>query len=354
MHLYHVVHHPREFTSQSGMLALATALEATTIDYEQTWQRLQDRSWALGHTLRSWGNRMAGSSWNALVPWLDERRILRAVPRGETSIVHFLWGEFASPRRPAAFRRRGARLVGTFHCSARRQPSVLAAWRDFREYDALTLMSASQMPFFAQRGYPADRMRVILHGVDTHFFRPAASPRPVEAGGLRMLLVGFTERDHEFAAKVMARVRDLPVELRVLTFPHYRVPYQGLEHVVMLERMDDQALIAEYHRADLLFMPMLDCTANNAVLESMACGTPVMANRIGGIPEYVDPGAGFIMEGKKEDEWADLLRGLVKSPERVHGLRAGARRWCERFDWSRIAAEYRTLYDQVLERERLA
>lgn len=348
--IYAILHHPRMLSSHSGMDALADAVGAKKIYYDITWEHVQRKSWTLGQWLRHFGNRWYQSQWNALVPGLDEWRI-RRILKTETSIVHFLWAEFAHPRSGKAYHRKGAKLVGTFHASARKQPSVIRHRSVFEVFDAITLMSSSQKPFFLELGLSEARMRVILHGVDTVFFAPASELRGEDGQPIRALLVGKTERDHEFAAEVIRKVPRGLVEFTVCTSPeHATLYYRNVPHVRLVPWLSDEGLREAYQKADLLFMPVHDCAANNAVLEAMACGTPVMANRVGGIPEYVPEEAGVLMAGKKADEWIDMLQVFHKQRGLLRKKGEAARRWAETLAWEKIAASYVELYREVLER----
>ncbi len=341
-----VLHDPATSGRNSGMLPLVASVGGEPVWYRLGWERLQRRSWTLGCLLRRLGNRFYGSEWNALVPWLDESRLAREAAQTRADVIHFLWAEFASPRRPAAFRRGGAKLVGTFHCSARRQPSVLGRYRCMGSFDGITAMSQTQVPFLVEKGAPADRTRVILHGVNETFFSPGGEQSP---GGdrLRALLVGYTERDHEFAAEVFRRARGI-ADADVFTATDYHGFYKGIGNVRLREWSADEHLRDAYRQADVLVMPMLDCTANNAILESMACGTPVMVNRVGGVPEYVDSSCNFVMDGKNADEWVDLLTDLARNRDALAARRPAVRAWAERFSWSLIAPQYLEFYRQVL------
>ncbi len=341
--VYAILHHPEIFAQRSGLFPLVQALGAKPVFYDITWERLQKRSWTAGQWLRDWGVRHYGSTWNALVPWRDERRLARAADARAGDVVHFLWGEFAAPREPRRFNGHGSKIVGTFHCSARRQPQVLGNFRCLQNFDRISVMSKSQIPFFVSRGYPAERINVTLHGVDTIFFCPAPEP-PFAEGPLRMFIAGSTERDHEFAAEVMRALRGSPFHLDVLTSRASHAAYTGLENVRILPRLSDEDLRAAYRRADLLFMPMLDCTANNAILEAMACGTPVMANRIGGIPEYVSERSAAIMPDKDVAEWVEKLRWLAANRRAWAGWGPAARAWAEDYGWAKVARNFLDLY----------
>lgn len=338
--------HHASLSARSGMMPLARALGARVLLYDVVWERLQRRSWRLGQAVRRWGQRWSGSEWFAPWPVIDEWRVVRALPRGRPSIAHYVFADFTPPRYLDAVHRKGGRVVATFHVSARRAERVLGGVRRLDELDAVTLMSESQRPWFLERGVPAERLHVLLHGVCADYFQPA--PRAQPTGPLRLLLVGKTERDHAFAASVMQALPAGVAQLRVLTSLDQQSHYAGAAHVEILPRLNDEALRAEYQQADLLLMPMLDCTANNAVLEAMACGTPVMVNRIGGIPEYVDPACNLVMPDKNRDDWVDRVRRAARDREALEKLRPRVRSWAEGFDWPKRAVPYRKLFDALI------
>jgi glycosyltransferase involved in cell wall biosynthesis len=344
--VYIVYHQPKTFARQSAFNALAPVLGAHAITHGVAWEALQDRSWTLGHLLRRAGQRYYGSEWNALVPGIDELRIAGAIPRGQ-SIVHFLWGEFASPRWPGLFRRKGAVLAGTFHCSARRQPKVLGKFRCWRSFEWFSVVSESQIPYMVAQGVPRERIRFLPLGMDTEHFRPDDSRLPPGGRPLQAILVGQTERDHEFAAELMRRMPPGLLELQVCTAADYHSLYREVKGVRLLPRLGDEELLRLYQGAELMLMPMLDCTANDAMLEAMACGTPVMTNRVGGIPEYVDARANMVMEGKDSGEWVERIRGLTADRAGLRQRRIAVRLAAERFSWRAVAEQYRAFYRDV-------
>ena len=341
--IYLVQHHPPSFAKRSGFPALTELLGATPLWYDLAWEKLQKRSWTLGHGLRRAGIAWYGSTWNAAVPLWDDLRFLAAVPRGRDAVAHFLWGEFASPKWPGLFRQKGAAVAGTFHSSARRQHSVLAGVRSFAGFDRISLVSRSQVPYFVERGYPEDRIDVILLGVDTTHFRPDGY-QPTDEGPLRCLLVGYTERDHAFMAEVLRRLPPGKVHLDVRTAREQERHYAGVPNVALLPYLPDEELVRRYQTADLVVMPMLDCTANDALLEIMACGTPVLTNRVGGIPEYVSGACNWVLDGKRADDWVDLLCHLSQNRGLIRQRRPAVRAWAETFDWTRIVPQYKAFY----------
>jgi glycosyltransferase involved in cell wall biosynthesis len=346
--LYTILHQPGDFLSRSGMYPLVEALGACPVWYGPAWKPFEKRSWTIGKGVRELGCRWYGSTWNYLLPVMDEITLSRKIPRNEAAIVHFLWGEFAGPRSRRRFDR-GGPIIGTFHASARRQAAVMNKRFCLSVYDGITVMSSSQVPFFIDRGIPESRIRVLLHGVDLEHFHPAPIRKP-RSRVVNALLVGSTERDHAFLAEVCRRLPPDTARISVCTAREQQVHYRDTPHVQLLPFLDAPDMLEAYQQADLLIMPMLDCTANNAVLEAMACGTPVMANRIGGIPEYVDPQCNDVIVGQHPDDWVERLVHYRRHREELESRRPAVRRWAERFDWREITKGYEKFYQQCIAR----
>ncbi len=331
------------------MEPIIRVLGADCLPFVSTWSRVQKRSWTLGNALRQWGIRRYGSYWNALVPWRDEARILRWLPKSNAPYpVHFLWGEFAAPYRVAPYHRKGARVVVSVHCSARRWDSVWLRPNGYAQADMVVLTSESQRPFVTLH-VPDDRICRILHGVLSDCFVPAQT-RVSLARKFRMFMLGDTERDHEFAAQVAAKLPAGKFDWRIRTTSHEKSQYSPISSANLLPRLTDEEMLVEYQQADVLAMPMLDSAANNVFLESMACGTPVMTNAVGGVPEYIEPSCNVVMSNARNvDEWVEKLLWLEQNRDVVEKMRPATRAWAEKFDWRIIADDYRSLYRRLLQ-----
>ena len=349
MMLPHVIFPDGLPCAYSGLRPLARDLPMEPVYCGTAYAALMARSWTAGNALKQWGIRRYGSTWNALVPWRDEARILRGLPKSaEPYPVHFIFGEFVAPRRAAPYRRKGARVVVSVHCSARRWDSVWLRPDGYARADEVVLTSESQRPFVA-RDVPEERIRTILHGVAADFFSPPAVRTP--RGKFRMFMLGDTERDHAFAAQVAARLPADKFEWRIRTVSHEKSFYAGIPCVNLLPRLTDAEMLEEYRQADVLAMPMLDSAANNVILESMACGTPVLTNRVGGVPEYVAPESNFVLSNDRNvEEWVAQLLELERNRDVAERRRPAVRAWAEKFDWKLIAADYQAAYRDVLAR----
>ena len=344
-----IYHHPETFAKQSGFKVLIKQLDCHIIEYGLTWEKLQQKSWMAGTLLRKMGNWYYGSAWNALVPIYDEYILRKKLPVAGPFLAHFIWGEFASLSRRSWIRRRKGKILGTFHCSARRQASVLANWRTFKEYDHIVLVSESQREHFESHGFPKEKTHIIHHGINIDYFKPNMSTVPIEKRPLQALMVGSTERDHVFLSSLWKTLPEGRFKLNIYTQPIFHHLYSGIPGVEIKHAVTDHELLNAYQIADLMVIPMLDCTANNAILESMSCGTPVMVNRVGGINEYVDSRCNYVMDNKCIDAWRSKLLYLEKNRKELCEQREMVRKWAEKFSWNSVADAYKKLYLTVLE-----
>jgi starch synthase len=81
----------------------------------------------------------------------------------------------------------------------------------------------------------------------------------------------------------------------------------------------------------------------------MACGTPVIASRIGGVPEVVDHGVtGFLVEPGDVHELRDRLEEMTASPASAERIgAAGRERVLDRFTWGEVARRCLDAYEAL-------
>jgi glycosyltransferase involved in cell wall biosynthesis len=101
-----------------------------------------------------------------------------------------------------------------------------------------------------------------------------------------------------------------------------------------------------YARAQLLVLPSVSEAMPLVALEAMACGTPVLATRIAGLPSIVrDYETGVLVDPGDVPQMTLALRLLLRDKALLEHMSAEARRMIEqRFMWTEVAAGYVQLY----------
>jgi len=211
-------------------------------------------------------------------------------------------------------------------------------------------------------GVPAERIDVIPNFIDPEAFRPDREPchRGVLAPGGEPILMHVSNfrpvKRVADTVEVLARVAehrparlvlvgDGPDRPRVAE----RARELGVEErVLFLGKHDSVAELLSC--ADVVLLPSASESFGLAALEAMACGAPVVATRVGGLPEVVEDGAtGLLFEVGDVEGMAQGVRALLDDEARRAALGRQAReRAVECFAAERIVPRYEALYERVI------
>jgi N-acetyl-alpha-D-glucosaminyl L-malate synthase BshA len=209
---------------------------------------------------------------------------------------------------------------------------------------------------------PQSRIEVIPNFIDTEVWRPGRVPchrEKLAPSGEKIVMhisnfravkrVGdVVEIFLRIQRKVPARlvlVGDGPVRPRVLQ----RAAELGLQDKVLF--LGKHASVDELLScADLFLLPSEKESFGLAALEAMACGAPVVASSVGGLPEVIDDEeTGFLFDIGAVDEMAEAGVRLL-SDDVLHGRVAEAARAAavERFSARSVVPLYEALYERVI------
>lgn len=220
-----------------------------------------------------------------------------------------------------------------------------------QQADALIAMSPDIVPYYRQLVPPA-RVEFIPHGIDVDFFRPPptghcgseTSPdRPV------VLTVGNMMRDFDTLAAVInqAATPRRTIRFRVVAnrerINHLRklLTPAALRLLEPHSGIGDEHLRRLYHTSDLLFLPLTGATANNALLEAMACGLPMLLSDLPACRAYAEDDA-FYLSATTPAVIMDQIFSLIADRERLAHSTARLRCRAEStLAWPVVAARQR-------------
>ncbi len=220
---------------------------------------------------------------------------------------------------------------------------------------ALVGVSAALKDAMAALGAPADKITVLRNGVDTGLFQP-----PTARGALRarlgltrptLLSVGhlIERKGHHLVIEALAGLPDCDLivvgegpERPRLTALAVRLGLAG--RVRLIGARPHAEMPDLYGAADLLVLASSREGWANVLLESMACGTPVVATNIWGNPEVVRaPAAGRITERTTAAIGQACRESLSDLPDR-----AATRAYAEEFDWAETTQGQLSLFERVI------
>jgi glycosyltransferase involved in cell wall biosynthesis len=281
-----------------------------------------------------------------------EARAWGELRRGFSGIVHAMWADHDLGFLDLLLDRRRHRLVGSFHnCDDTFIHTIRFPGR-LRRFDAIILMSRSQERFFLNAGVNPDRIHVVRHGIDTRYFRPAdiGPVGPMSPSGpiFTVLAAGGYRRNFPLLREVCLRLREnTGIRFQIVAPPSQRGFFQDLPNAQFRTGLNDAEFLAAYQGCSCLLQTVENATANNVILEAMGCGKPIVAESIGGIPEYVDESCGILTKPGDAEALARALAELSRNPSKRDSLAAGARKRAETLDWKNVAVKMREIYEAL-------
>ena len=224
-----------------------------------------------------------------------------------------------------------------------------------RHAAGLVTVSAGLKRRLVALGTPPERVRVLRNGVDLAHFSAARR----QGGGAACARLHASDiargRQYDPAEAARADCRSTRSSAGDRSRDRRRRPERpriealarqlGLaDRVRLLGRVPQESLPGIYGAADLLVHPSLREGWPNVLLESMACGTPVLATNFDSVGEIVGaPEAGRIVAEATPTGLAEAIRELLAAPPR----REATRRYAEGFDWQVTTAGQIELFRDI-------
>jgi alpha-maltose-1-phosphate synthase len=226
--------------------------------------------------------------------------------------------------------------------------------------------------------YPAvnpDRIHVIHNGIDPEIYRPQPSPetltrfgidpsrpfvlfngRITRQKGLPLLLAAVLKLDRRYQVVIVASSPDTPEIAAEVAALAGRVSAERGNLTWIDHFISREDLIDLHSHAAVFVCPSIYEPFGLVILEAMACETPVVASRVGGIPEIVVEGeTGYLVDFDPADvegftsALADRMEKLLSDPTMAAGMgKAGRERALLHFGWPAIASKTVELYDKLL------
>ena len=151
--------------------------------------------------------------------------------------------------------------------------------------------------------------------------------------GVRVLVVGG---DNGGQNQEVERLRQLAQDLDVA------------EVVDFVGRVDQEELPVYYSAADVCVVPSFYESFGLAALESMACGTPVVASRVGGLSTIIQHGhTGYLKSWRCPEAFANSLEMITSSKSLLESMGQAARRRAEGMGWDQVASAMAAHYQSL-------
>jgi glycosyltransferase involved in cell wall biosynthesis len=288
------------------------------------------------------------------------RDIVRELRRNRPDILqsaHFYTNGYAQ----VAARLLGIQEIGAIRCDVVSELSSDHRWLRRLSLSTLRAVAANSRAAIRsaeQFGFSRGRLRFLPNVVDTTHFRPAARHG---SGCVRVLGAGRLTQQKRFDRflRVLARVRknvgqDVTACIAGAGPLQSSLEKMAAELGMPGEEMQFAGAIEDmapfYREFDVFLLTSVYEGTPNVVLEAMASGLPVIATRVGDVPELISDGVtGYLVEVDDENLMAERLETLVCHPELRERMGQAAREYVSASHSVHKLPEYlQSLYSGIL------
>ena len=232
--------------------------------------------------------------------------------------------------------------------------------------DGVRLLHSSLYDNLLKFGVDGERMKTIHRGVDTTVFHPYYDGYDVRKE------LGIEEKDF-FILFVGRLIKMKGIEYLIRALKDLISQYGNLKLVIvgdgnarednerMASSIRENVIFAGYRNdvyrfmcaADIVVLPSLCEGCPNVVLEAMACGTPVIASRVGAVPDIIENDeTGIIVEPKDVEGLKKALVRLMENRELAKKMGERGRERVEKeFTWDAVCKKLEKFYGEVVRRE---
>ncbi|MET0012470.1 MAG: glycosyltransferase family 4 protein [Sedimenticola sp.] len=232
-------------------------------------------------------------------------------------------------------------------------PRKLILWAARKATASITVCQALKDKMI-EIGAVGNKIHVLRNGVDLKLFRPLEKEKCKSKHGVKqntLLSVGhlIERKGHDLVIKAL---RELPECNLIIAGDgeleqdlNKLVSHYGLnDRVRFLGAVTQDQLAEIYNAVDILVLASSREGWANVLLESMACGTPVVATSIWGTPEVVrKPEAGVLVENRDAESIAEGVRELMNS----YPDRSDTRKYAELFSWDATVKGILNLFNNI-------
>jgi len=204
-------------------------------------------------------------------------------------------------------------------------------------------------------GVAEDSIVELRNGVDLETFHPTSLGLRGRSGSPSQLRIATIARlvpskGNDLVIEALAHLPE--VHLTIVGIGPELTRLQALasdrrvaERVSFRPRIPHQEMADFYNSVDLTVLASRQDGFANVLIESLACGTPVVATAVGGAVEIIDPSIGALVAEREPQAMADAIsRQLTSLPDR-----STVRSYAEDFSWDKTTAGQIALFEEIIQ-----
>jgi L-malate glycosyltransferase len=204
----------------------------------------------------------------------------------------------------------------------------------------------------AQKTAPSQKIEVIYNGIDTKEFKPAKNKKRSKT--LRIICVArlIKRKGIDCLLKALGTLKDKNFILTIIGDGKEKENLKELsknlnidKQVKFLGPIPHRKILKYYQESDLFVLASLNEGMSNTILESMACGLPIITTNTAGAKELIKNN-GFIVKKQSTNQIKKAILEYLNNKNLIKKHRQNSRKLAEKMSWDNVEKEYLKKYEK--------